>query len=104
MQTVADTPSSLRLAPQPPPSGPKLAMKNSAPFGLMPWQAATRRSAWWPAITRYGMAGASAWNTVSTRGIGEVIHQRIGAGRVALTTRPGGTMEVRLRKEPSLIG
>ena len=28
-QTVADTPSSVFLAPQPPPSGPKVPMKNS---------------------------------------------------------------------------
>lgn len=32
------------------------------------------------------------------------IHQRIGAGRVALITRPGGTIDFRLRNEPSLIG
>ena len=36
MQTVAETPSSLRLAPQPPPSGPKLARKNSEVLVLMP--------------------------------------------------------------------
>ena len=36
--------------------------------------------------------------------IGKVIHQRIGAGRTALTIRPGGTIAVRLRNEPSLIG
>jgi hypothetical protein len=36
--------------------------------------------------------------------IGNVIQDRIAAGRVALMTRPGGTMVVRLRNEPSLIG
>jgi len=36
--------------------------------------------------------------------IGNVIHHRIGAGRVALMTRPGGTIAVRLRNEPALIG
>jgi len=36
MQTVPETPSSLRLAPQPPPSGPKLPMKNSDVLLLMP--------------------------------------------------------------------
>ena len=34
MQTVADTPSSPRLAPQPPPSGPKLVM-NSLPVSAV---------------------------------------------------------------------
>ena len=41
---------------------------------------------------------------VSTTVIGNVIHQRIGAGRTALTIRPGGKMTFRLRNEPSLIG
>jgi len=36
--------------------------------------------------------------------IGKHIHSRIGAGRVALTIRPGGMMTLRLRKAPSLIG
>ncbi len=70
----------------------------------MPWKAATSRSAWWPAMMRSGIAGASALKIVSMMVIGKVIHQRIGAGRVALTTRPGGTMILRLRNEPSLIG
>ena len=45
MQTVPETPSSLRLAPQPPPSGPKLPMKNSEVLLLMPWNEDARRSA-----------------------------------------------------------
>jgi hypothetical protein len=55
-------------------------------------------------MTRSGIAGASALNTVSTMVIGNVIHHRIGAGRVALMTRPGGTIAVRLRNDPSLMG
>ncbi len=51
-QTVAETPSSVFLAPQPPPSGPKLPMKNSDVFGLKPWKLGATRSAWWPAMTR----------------------------------------------------
>ena len=37
MQTVPETPSSVILAPHPPPSGPKLPMKNSAVRLLIPW-------------------------------------------------------------------
>ena len=55
-------------------------------------------------MTRSGMAGVSALNTVSMTVIGKVIHWRIGAGRTALTTRPAGTIDLRLRNEPSLIG
>src|SRR5262245_65210764 len=36
MQTVPETPSSVILAPHPPPSGPKLPMKNSEVRLLMP--------------------------------------------------------------------
>ena len=50
------------------------------------------------------MADARALKIVSTMVIGYVIHQRIGAGRTALITRPGGTMVLRLRNEPSLMG
>ena len=70
----------------------------------MPLKNPMTRSAWWPAMTRSGIAGASALNTVSTMVIGKVIHQRIGAGFSALTTRPIGTTVSRLRNEPSLIG
>src|SRR4029453_16274272 len=104
MQTVPETPSSVILAPQPPPSGPKLPMKNSDVLLLMPWNDDASRSAWWPAITRPGIAGASALKIVSTMVIGYVIHQRMGAGRTALIARPGGTMVLRLRNEPSLMG
>ena len=45
MQTVPETPSSLRLAPWPPPSGPGLPMKNSEVLLLMPWNEDARRSA-----------------------------------------------------------
>ena len=38
-------------------------------------------------MTRSGIAGCSALKIVSTTVIGNVIHQRIGAGRVALTMR-----------------
>ena len=62
------------------------------------------RSAWCPATMRSGIAGSSALNTVSTMVIGKVIHQRIGAGFSALTTRPIGMTTSRLRKLPSLIG
>ena len=44
-QTVADTPSSVFFAPQPPPSGPKVPMKNSEVFGLKPWKLGATRSA-----------------------------------------------------------
>ena len=44
-QTVADTPSSVFFAPQPPPSGPKVPMKNSDVFGLKPWKLGATRSA-----------------------------------------------------------
>src|SRR5947199_168814 len=37
MQTVPETPSSVCFAPQPPPNGPKLPIKNSEVFTLMPW-------------------------------------------------------------------
>jgi hypothetical protein len=55
-------------------------------------------------MTRSGIAGSSALNTVSMTVIGNVIHQRIGAGRVALMMRPGGMITLRLRNAPSLIG
>ena len=51
-----------------------------------------------------GIAGASALKIVSTMVIGKVIHQRIGAGCTALTTRPGGTIDLEARNWPSLIG
>src|SRR5260221_14342485 len=104
MQTVAETPSSLILAPQPPPSGPKLPMKNSEVRSLMPWNEDARRSAWWPAITRSGMAGARALKIVSTMGIGYVIHQRIGARPTALITRPRGAVGLGLADGPALMG
>src|SRR5665213_653239 len=44
MQTVAETPSSLCLAPQPPPSGPIPAMKNCRVLASMPWKLAITRS------------------------------------------------------------
>ena len=46
----------------------------------------------------------SALKTVSTTVIGKVIHQRIGAGRTALTTVPCGTITLSGRKLPSLTG
>ena len=62
------------------------------------------RSAWWPAMTLSGMAGASALNIVSTTVIGMVIHLRTAAGFIADTTRPGGSMIFSGANEPSLIG
>src|SRR5260221_11677362 len=82
MQTVAETPSSLILAPQPPPSGPKLPMKNSEVRSLMPWNEDARRSAWWPAITRSGMAGGTAVEVVVANGDVDGYHQSHG-GRAA---------------------
>ena len=70
-QTVADTPSSVFLAPQPPPSGPKVPMNSSEVFGLKPWKLGATRSAWWPAMTRSGIAGCSALKIVSTMVIGK---------------------------------
>ena len=35
---------------------------------------------------------------------GQLIHQRIAAGRTALTTVPGASLTLRWRKLPSLIG
>ena len=81
-----------------------MPMNRSPVRGWRPWTCVLTRSAWWPAMTRSGIAGARALKTVSTIVIGNVIHQRIGAGRVALTTVPGGTIEVRPRNAPSLIG
>src|SRR6266581_1151231 len=46
------------------PKTSKLPMKNSDDFALRPWIWAIRRSAWCPAMTRSGMAGARALNTV----------------------------------------
>jgi hypothetical protein len=57
-----------------------------------------------PGNDAIGDRGASALNTVLAMVIGDVSHQRIGAGRVARITRPGGTIAVRLRNEPSLMG
>src|SRR5260370_23287804 len=104
MQTVAETPSSLILAPQPPRSGPKLPMKNSEVRSLMPWNEDARRSAWWPAITRSGMAGARALKIVSPMGIVYVIHPRIAAGPPARITRPRGAMGFDRRDQASFIG
>ena len=70
MQTVAEMPSSFSLAPQPPPKGPVEAMKNWRKRRSMPWKFEITRSAWWPAMTRPGMAGAKALNTVSITVIG----------------------------------
>jgi hypothetical protein len=70
IETVPPTPSSLRLAPQPPPSGPKFAIKNSEVFGLTPCRCDSTRSAWWPAMTRPGIAFDSALNTLSMIVIG----------------------------------
>src|SRR5260370_25932393 len=81
IQTVAETPSSVILAPQPPPSGPKLPMKNSEVRSLMPWNEDARRSAWWPAITRSGMAGGGGLEDVFTNGIVYVILHPIRARR-----------------------
>ncbi|MND08376.1 hypothetical protein D3C83_309490 [compost metagenome] len=63
-------PSSLCLAPQPPPSGPNEPMKNSERRGLMPWNVGASRSAWWPAMVRSGIAAVIALKIVSTMVIG----------------------------------
>ena len=59
---------------------------------LKPMNWAMIRSAWCPAATRSGIAGASALKIVSTIVIGKVIQLRIAAGFTALTTRPGGAI------------
>ncbi|MCY1535774.1 hypothetical protein D9M68_711940 [compost metagenome] len=104
MQTVTDTPSSVLLAPQPPPSGPMPTMNRRPSSGLMPWMLGNTRSAWWPAIERLGIAGASALKMVSITVIGKVIHTRIGYGRSALITVPMGMITFNDRKLPSLTG
>src|SRR5438309_11144309 len=55
-------------------------------------------------MTRSGHAVASALKIVSTTVIGTVIHARMEAGLVALTTRPGGSTTLTGRSAPSLIG
>ena len=104
MHTVALTPSSVRFAPKPPPSGPMPPMKKRPSFGEMPLTSATQRSAWCAAMVRSGIAGCIALKTVSTTVIGKVIHQRMAAGFTALTTVPGPSTTLSERKLPSLIG
>ena len=104
MQMVALLPSEPRLAPQPPPMRPPASSQSLLVSGMRPFSAAESRSAWWPAMTRSGMACAMALKMVSTMVIGKVIHQRIGEGLTAETTRPIGRMIFNGRKLPSLIG
>ena len=79
-------------------------MKSRPSSGEMPWMLGNTRSAWWPAIERSGMAGASALKMVSITVIGKVIHTRIGYGRSALITVPIGMTTLSDRKLPSLTG
>src|SRR5260221_13842518 len=104
MQTVAETPSSLILAPQPPPSGPKLPMKNSEVRSLMPWNEDARRSAWWPAITRSGMAGGRRLKERAPRVIGHFLHPRLRPRRPAPLNPPRGTLVFRLLDRPAVLG
>src|SRR5438067_5679330 len=55
-------------------------------------------------MMRSGQAGARALKIVSATVWGTVIHVRTGAGRWALTTRPGGRITSNGLNEPSLIG
>ncbi len=103
-QTTPLMPSSVFLAPQPPPEGPTNPMKNWPSLGEMPWNSAITKSAWWAAMVRSGMAWAIALKMVSTTVIGKVIHLRMAAGLLALTTVPSGTITFSGRKLPSLIG
>ena len=103
MHTVALMPSSLYFAPNPPPWGPTGPKKRPL-AGSTPYVLAMTRSAWCPAAVRSGTAGANALMIVSTMVMGIVIHMRIAAGFVALTTRPGGSTTFSGRNDPWLMG
>ena len=79
-------PSPSCFAPQPPPEPADLETNPSGPLGRAVDATSTgRRDA---RRSRSGSAGASALKIVSTTVIGIVIHIRMAAGFVALTTRP----------------